>query len=185
MQVQGIVEEIQSSPAGRGTAYRIKVQGAFYGCGFQPPSCAQGDNVSFNVEQRGKYMNVAGPIQVLAQGQVPPQAQQEPSPQPQPASRAQSGREKYWEDKEKRDVQTQKAIRYQSSRNAAIEIVTSALENDALSLGQKKAEKLDNLLAIVNEITDVFEKDVQDIIERGERTAEYAPKSEQAGEWDE
>ena len=172
MNIQGTVEQVFSRAAGRGTAYNIKVNGQYYGCGFQPPSCSEGDNVSFEIEQNAKgYWNVSGPIQVTGKA-APPQPNQGNQGQQKPQTGGNS-RDQYWQEKEQRDIANQKIIQYQASRNAAIEVVKSALENDALSLGQKKQGKLDVLLAVIDEVTDRFDKDSIDMRDYGYRTGEY------------
>ena len=169
MNIEGVVQKVSSRPAGRGTAYSIQVEGSYYGCGFQPPACSEGDYVSFQIEQNNRgYWNVSGNIEVKSGGNPAPQKQAS-------AKGPQTGnsRDQYWQEKEQRDIANQKIIQYQSSRNAAIELVRTAVENDALSLGTKKADKFDILVSIVDEITDKFEKDCKDIREHGERTGEY------------
>ncbi len=138
----------------------------FFGVGTNKPSFNEGDTISFEYTQRGRFMNaVPQTISVVSRGEAS-------SPRSKPAAKAKSApakedwgaRNKYWEDKEKRDIIIQKGIRYQSSRNAAIEVVTSAVSNGAISLGSKKAEQLDNLLDAIDIVTERFEKDVESIM---------------------
>lgn len=57
-------------------------------------------------------------------------------------------------------------ISYMSARNAAIEVTKLVVENGMLSLGTKKADQVDNLLAFVDETTMRFFMDLDTISER-------------------
>lgn len=83
------------------------------------------------------------------------------------SSGAESGgvtRDGYWANKEARDLEKDK--RYQevdvprmslpSARDAAVRLALGALNAGALSLGTKKADQLDTLVGIVDELTDKF-----------------------------
>ncbi|MCW8826158.1 MAG: hypothetical protein OQK78_07010, partial [Gammaproteobacteria bacterium] len=48
-----------------------------------------------------------------------------------------------------------------------------ALQHDCLSLGAKKADKLDILMAFIDETTDRYNKDVSDVMANGERSGQY------------
>ena len=55
----GTVEEINSTALRNGgTAYRIKIDGSTYGCGFNPPQVSVGDFVEFNPIKDGKYSKI-------------------------------------------------------------------------------------------------------------------------------
>jgi len=72
------------------------------------------------------------------------------------ASAAGSGgasKDDYWKKREERDVEVQKAIQFQASRNAAIAAVGVLLTNGAVSLPTKKAEQMDAVLELIDKIT--------------------------------
>lgn len=173
MNANGQVKRVISRKAGTGTAYTVQLSdNQYYGAGFKPPGCNEGDNIEFEyfVNKAGFNQIADGTIKV-AEAQAPQQqAPQQGQPAPAGGGQSKAG---YWDEKEKRDLKTQKTIQYQASRNAALELTKMALEHDCLSLGQKKADKADVLMAFVDEITDRFNKDVTDFAETGSRTAQY------------
>jgi len=67
-------------------------------------------------------------------------------------------RQKYWEDKERRDIEVvEPRITFSAAQRDAIEIVKVALEKDLLSFGNAaKAAKLPMLLDFVDEVTARF-----------------------------
>lgn len=88
-------------------------------------------------------------------------------------------KDQYWENKEKRDVRVQRQIQHQASRNSAIELVKVAVQADALALPAKKADKMDALVALVNELTDQFNADTV-AVGKGERRMDSAPQQDNA-----
>lgn len=169
-QVQGQIKRIITRKAGSGTAYTLQLMdGKYYGAGFKPPACSEGDTVSFEY-----FENKAGYTQIVDGSIKTVEGAPAAAPQGQAAPNVGGqGKTGYWDEKEKRDLRTQKAIQYQASRNAAIDVAKMALEHDCLSLGQKKADKLDVLLAFIDETTDRFNQDVSDITENGSRSNQY------------
>lgn len=100
------------------------------------------------------------------------------APSARPAASSQ-GKDGYWEAKEQRDIVTQKAIQYQSSRNAAIELVSAALTAGAVALPAAKAKQWDALLALVDTVTERFEEAV--LVVRGEGGKKTKPAPEGRG----
>lgn len=169
MNVQGVVAR-KNSKATRngGMMYSIQVDGNWYGGMFDDPGCNEGDTVSFECSQNGRFMNVAkGTLQVV---------KNQPT---QPAAQGGGGggnagnREAYWDNKAKQDEARQTSIAYQSARKDAIEIVKTVVEQDLITQPTKKADKYDWVLGLVDVLTDRFHKDVQDIGEYGQRTGQY------------
>lgn len=180
-QAKGQVKRVITRKAGTGTAYTLQLMdGKYYGAGFKPPACSEGDTVEFEFfnNKAGYTQIVDGSIKVV---QADPAPQGQPQAAPQAGGQSKSG---YWDEKEKRDLRTQRAIQYQASRNASLEVAKMALEHDCLSLGQKKADKLDILMAFIDETTDRFNKDVSDFTETGSRSQQYDqdPQDDQATE---
>lgn len=182
--VEGVVEQI--SP--RGKATNIKVNGNWYGCGFNGVPCQQGDQVSFPVVQNGQYLNADTPnMQIIGRGnQNAPAQQQQAQPQTgggnsgggNPASsnnRRGSTGSGYGSRKLEDPVQV--SITQQSARNAAIQALNVAAQADAIPLPAKKADKLDAFLALVDQVAERYYKETLKIAKAGgyvER-AEYEP----------
>lgn len=109
-------------------------------------------------QRQGGYNNGGGGYQQRQQQgnggyQQRPQQQQAPSQGGAPAS---SGKDKYWEDKEKRDIITQRAIQLQACRNSAIAAIDSMLKAEVVKLPAKQAEKYDAYLALLAKLTGDF-----------------------------
>lgn len=166
--VQGTVARISSTPRGqRGSlAYTIYINGedSGYGHGFNEPKCREGDQIEFNIDWNGQYKNVnVQSLRVLNQGggqqggQAPAQRA---APQQGYKKPAGGGREKYWEDKAKDDKARQACIEHQSSRNAAIALLDVLMREEAVKLPAKASGKLDAALALVDELTDKFNRDL-------------------------
>jgi len=177
-EVYGRVKRINSRPAGRGTAWNIQMDsGDWFGYGFEQPNFGEGSEVSFDVDWNGQYGNVRkGSLQVIGGQQQQPQGGQGGGGYQgggqRPAggggrgqgnrggyqnNKKSGGKDNYWEEKAKRDLVVQRQIQHQASRNAAIAVVGTALANDALSLPAKKGDKLDAILAVVDEVTDRYD----------------------------
>lgn len=161
--VQGVVERITQ----RGRATNICVAGTWYGCGFNGVPCQEGDEVTFSVTQNGNFLNAdVNSMEVLSSGnQAPPRQQQQRGgyQQRRSAPRASSGgapagnpKDDYWKQREERDVETQRRIQYQASRNSAIAAVAAALEKDILPLPATKAKAFDAYLAMIDELTERY-----------------------------
>ena len=171
--VFGTVTKITSTPRGaRGSlAYSVQMDnGEWYGHGFDVPKFQEGQQVSFNIAYNGQYKNVdVGSVQVT--GGAP--QQQSAGQQPATAGRMNGGntqgggyqkkaggKDKYWEDKAKDDKARQACIEHQSSRNASIALLGVLMENDAIKLPAKAADKFDAAMAIVDEMTAKFNYDL-------------------------
>jgi len=78
-----------------------------------------------------------------------------------------AGKDQYWADKEKRDVETQKAIQLQSSRNSAIALLGVLLSNGAVALPTTKGKAYDAALGLLDELTEKFQNETNDLLGRG------------------
>lgn len=74
-----------------------------------------------------------------------------------------AGKDQYWADKEKRDIETQKAIQLQSSRNSAIALLGVLLSSGAATLPAAKGKAYDAALALVDELTEKFQNETNDL----------------------
>lgn len=123
----------------------------WYGMGFDRPSFNEGDEIQFNFTKNGKYKNVdASSIEVTNAGESKPAGNKKAT------SSDVMSKDDYWRRKEEGDVKTQREIRYQASRNAAIEFVRLGLEQDILPLSRTKADKEEQLDMYVKTYTDMF-----------------------------
>lgn len=153
--VTGVVEILSSKPAGSGTVYNIKVNGEWFGHGFQKPIFEKGDNISFEYSQKGQYKNVvARTVQVLGGGQQQ-QAQA-------PAQRGGGGAPA-----PSKPNDTQMAIQYQASRNSAIETVNILITHSAVPLPTKKADQYEAVMSLIDDITNQFYVKTSKVVENG------------------
>lgn len=168
--MQGVVKRITTKTIPNGSqVFNIQMDdGDWYGFGFDKPAFSEGQQISFEVEFNGRYKNVAkGSAQVIGGAPAPAQQQQ-------PAASGSMGRDDFWANKEKRDIVVQRIIQYQAARNSAIELVKVAVEAEAIALPAKKADKMDALVAIVRELTDVYVDDAREA-GSGKKKAEAKP----------
>lgn len=79
-----------------------------------------------------------------------------------------NAKDTYWQDKDKyyKEVEVPR-ITLSACQSRAIEIVKMALANDAISLGNTKNKRLDNLLGVVDEVTNRLIKQINSIGEDG------------------
>jgi hypothetical protein len=152
--INGIVEQVGSRPAGRGTAYSLKVNGTWYSVGFKNPNVQTGQEVSFPVTQNGQYWNLTKGATVSITGGGA--AAQAPVQQAQQAASQGVSKDEYWKRKEEKDVEKDKRIQYLASRKDAIEVAKLLNDAGALKLPAKQADKCDALLAFIGELTEQY-----------------------------
>lgn len=85
-------------------------------------------------------------------------------------------RDDYWKEKDRyyKEVEVPR-ITLSACQSRAIDVVKMALENDALNLGTTKNKRMDNLLAAVDEVTERFIEQINNI---GNAPAEKKKKAE-------
>lgn len=128
----------------------VDTDGQWYGNGFDRPDFSKGDTIQFNFERNGKYLNVvSGSVEVISR------SEEAPAPKKATSSNVMT-KDDYWSRKEADDQKKQREIRYQASRNAAIEFVRLAVEQGIISLGTKKADQEQNLSNYVEAYTQEF-----------------------------
>lgn len=148
-QAKGQVKFIKENQTKYGSMFGVALTSGkdYYGFGKVKPAFSEGDYVAFMYETNDRGFLDAVPETVkVKKGELPAKKAYQ-------GGGSGSSRDKYWEDKEARDIETQKRITYQSAKNNAVSIVELALANGALSLGAKKSEAFDNLLAVINKVT--------------------------------
>ena len=171
----GEVAYVGSKAAGKGTAYFFYVKGIqnpanpekgiAFNCGFTHPGIQKGDNITFSAQE------TQWGAEFQHESLVKNEEGTTPTPPNQSAAAAvaasdnnkqgkrtykagATSRDKYWEDKEARDIVKDKQIAVQASLNTATAIVKLALEADALALGSTKAKKFDNIKEYVFSLAD-------------------------------
>jgi hypothetical protein len=162
IEVTGVVEKVGSkdinTKRGVSKVYSFCVDGEWYKTGFDNPNLERGYQVKFEYTegQYGKDVNME--TLKKKQGEAPKVSQGKSAGGYQkkggPPKEDYVARDKYWAQKEINDGVRQNTISYQAATNTAVDIIKVALDQDALSLGSKKADKLDNLVAIVLKVAD-------------------------------
>lgn len=147
----------------KGKATNIQVDGTdWYGCGFVTPDklpFKKGDVISFSYEENGQYKNV-----VLKSVEVERAVISSSGPSSGAPRKSEGmGKDQYWEQKSEADAENQKRICLQSCRNSAIEVTKMLKELDALPLGSKKQDVAGNLVKFIDDLTDQFYKDTQNV----------------------
>lgn len=130
---EGIVETVIQN---KGGFYAVKLPDAWYGTGMKvDPGLKQGDMIKFEYTTNGAFRNMVKNTLT----KLPNDAPKAGNAQPKAA----------WVP----DADRQKSIIFQSSRKDAIEVAKLALSQNAVALPGKKADQMDALLALIDEIT--------------------------------
>jgi len=151
-------------------SFQIDSSRRWFRLGRKKPTFQQGDVISFENDDKGNVdydSLVAGgaPSAPPRQSGAPRAANRQGGGRPAPAAGGGGQtRDGYWAEKEARDLQKDKRYQevdvprmsFSASQERAVTLVAAALANDALSLGQKKGERLDLLLEYVDQVTDRF-----------------------------
>lgn len=177
--VTGIIERISekewSDPrSGEDiTLYSFALEGekGWYRTGTTPPPYTEGTAVRFVVDTRkgnvelDSIEEVEGTEVTRAPRANANFSKNSPRKFP-PKSNASSGssRDDYWKDKDKyyREVEVPR-ITLSACQSRAIEVVKMALANEAVNLGATKGKRLDNLLSVIDEVTDRFIDQIENI----------------------
>jgi hypothetical protein len=136
----------------RGQATNFVIDDVWYGAGFDAFAFKEGDTVSFSWVAKGNFKNVTKGSMVAASGAAPSAAPQAQSSAPAPAGRPSN---------------TQVAIQYQASRNAAIAFVELAATLDAVPLPAKKGDRFDALQALVDDVTTSYHIGTDTVVKNG------------------
>ena len=149
---KGQVVSVKNYP--KNTNFKLD-DGEFYG-GFNSDirtTINEGDVIEFEWRQNGKFKNVVAGTMTHHGSAGQPQQAEQPAPKSKSASDYVDTR--------------QLSIHYQSSRNAAIEFIRMALEQETIKLPAKQADKYDALEALVKEQTDRFHVQLEQVIADG------------------
>jgi len=178
-------------------SFQVDSSRRWFRLGRKKPTFQKGDFISFENDEKGNV-----DFQSLVTGDAPaapprqsgaPRAANRQGGQ-RPASNSGGGqtRDGYWAEKEARDLQKDKRYQevdvprmsFSAAQDRAVTLVAAALSNDALSLGQKKGERLDLLLEYVDQVTDRFFTDSMNAHTRLKEIAERGPAKAAAAEDD-
>jgi len=132
----------------------------WYGLGKKEPNFDKGATIQFEYSENGKYKNVEGRVNVISNAEAPTRRKATASDI--------MTKDDYWRRKEENDIFTQREIRWQASRNAALEFMKMAFSVDALPLSKKGADKEELLNEYLNTYTQQFYTDTFAIRERSE-----------------
>lgn len=157
--MKGYVDVVFSKAQGQGKRYAFKIKNddIWYSCGFKDPKIKKGDQIEFEFEQNGDFYNVSvEAIKILRSG---PEVVEARRGFPKSVG---SGAEKdtYWRDREARDIDTQKRIQLQASRNSAIALASVMLQSGAVKLPEAVAKRHEVVAALVQEWTEKFQEQV-------------------------
>ena len=156
----GVVEKLYANPVttkfGQKTAYKIKVDGTYYGLGFKlPAGVADGVTVSFVAGKNAGGYDEATNVTVTGGAPAPQQAPpQQESVAPQPVVKASPPRI---------DV----AIAYQHCQKEAQRIFATFLEKEVVKLPAKQSAKFDAGIALINEISDNLYVKLASVVKAG------------------
>jgi len=144
MIIKGIVYKIFSRPAGRGTAYSIKLDGndTYYSAGFKDPGLGAGDSVQFEAAQNEK-----------GYWQADIKSLRKVDPEPQVANKSVAGvagKDDYWSRKEQRDLANDNARNVGASTNTAIAFVELLLKSDAIKIPTKMQDREEVIAGLVD-----------------------------------
>jgi hypothetical protein len=153
--VKGVVQEAGTNKFGY---YFLKTNGTTYGFFKTDPKCHTGDVVEFVATQNDKgYWNGKGNVTNHGQPAAPVMTSAPAIPTQRAPSNTLS-KDDYWVNREARDLDTQKRIQFQASRNASIAFVDLLLKYDAVQFAAKstKENKADAIEGLVNHYTMEF-----------------------------
>jgi hypothetical protein len=176
--IKGVVGKINKKPyEGKTlTSFALKGQDGWYSLGERAPTFQEGDSIQFSSITKGRYQ-YAQDIQPWVDGgatsspgvaEVANASRQAPAGGFRKSFGAARGgaqeKDKYWADKETRDIEreryqrevTQPRIEIQAARNAAIAAATVMWEKEIVKIPTKQADKYDAFLALVETLTDDF-----------------------------
>lgn len=133
--VTGILERTHQNARNK---WSILVNDQFYGTWDADYSELEGSQVEFFAAKKGQWWNVVGEVKALAT-EAPEEAKEDTPARPAPPTTTAYDAK-------------QSSIVLQSSYKTAAELVSAALAADAVMLGNKKADKMEIILGLVDEV---------------------------------
>lgn len=161
-------------------SFTLKGVDGFFNCNTTNPNVNKGDFISFDAEQddKGNYSVNVSSISRSSSSNV---GRSNRTP-------VTTSKDQYWEDREKRDINTQKIIQLQASRNAAIALASAVLQAGAVpGYGKaKESEKSEVIMAYVDYLTEHFQDQVAQFKDSNTENVEVKqpPTAEVSGKWE-
>lgn len=156
--MKGYVNYVGSKPfKGKNLwSFRVRDSDKWFRTGLVDPQIQKNDYVEFDFTEVNGNANVdvssivkraasAAPVIVGGVGSLGGERSSQPN-----------GKDTYWEDKAKADVERDKRIQYQSARKDAIATVDLLLREKALKLPEKLGAAYDVILGKIGDLTDEF-----------------------------
>lgn len=165
----------------------------WYGHGSDQPKFNEGDLIEFEYDENQKgtrvYKNIIPKsVQVISASNGDKGVESGGSSR-QSGSAPKQGKtmtkDNYWENKAAEDIKTQKAIRYQASRNSAIEVVDLLLKNECVSLGNAKQKKAGIVEELVEHYTNEYYNKTLEVQDTDGPIGEEGPQSASVRNMDE
>lgn len=161
--MKGTVSRISEKEWNGKTLFSIQLVNdpTYYGMGTTQPMIKVGDYVDFDTTVTGNgRVNVRNnSIMVLKEGtEAPVVTQARTGGGFKPRFQKDEGKDAYWKNREERDVKVQERIQFQSARNSAIAFLDVLLKNNAVKLPEAPAKRYDVVAALLDEITERFNK---------------------------
>lgn len=157
--VSGVLEKAYRNDRGY---YSVKVGETWYGTFKDNYAELEGNNVTFEAEQKGKFWNVKGPIAV-------DESKQSASSSPNAASVPAGDR--------------QQSIVLQSSYKTAAEVLGDMLAAEMLTIPAKKADKYDAYLGLLDELATHIYRNCIDPVAFLDGTEAPGPAGDEGGKY--
>jgi hypothetical protein len=171
--IKGVVYKVFTRPAGRGTAYSIKLDGdaVYYGTGFKAPPVTAGQYISFEASKnaRGHWDAEMDTIKIL-----PNEVQVQTT-----GSGMSITKDDYWKRKEDRDLLNDKLRNVGARTNTAIAFVELLIKADAVKLPAKQSDREEVIAGLVKHYTDTIGMPDKE----QEAVAVIAEVVEETGDW--
>lgn len=162
----GVIDNLKEIRRGQQTYYSFVLENdeVLYRTGLVPLPAKVGDTISFdyNAGRKGGVYVDLKTVKVVTTSDKPKSNY---------SGDKWKDKDTYWERKEEYDRITERRISWAVAHNLAVDIVKLGLENDALTLGTKKASKLDIIIAAIKQVAD-------DLYPRLFQPVEQTPKEE-------
>lgn len=155
MQSKGYVKWVGSKPYGSSLSWTFRLNDVdmWFNCGAVDPKLNKGDHIEFEyTEKNGRSSVQSATIRKLAGGEIH-QGTASATLAAKSTGSVSSGREEYWNEKAKSDVQKDLRIQWQSARNAAVEVAGILVANGILKLPEKNPTE-----AVLGKIADLTER---------------------------
>lgn len=167
--ISGVVSKVNARPMqgakGPYTLYSFALQGqqGWHSLGFDLHGVSEGQSVSFELRKNARGYDEVDPEsikilegQVVSNGSAAAVAKAPYSPKKVWNTKSGGKKDEYWDNRELRDIETQKRIELQSCRNSALQFVDILVKTDALKFPAKQADRVGHLEDLLAHYTQMF-----------------------------